>query len=98
MSNKIRRVPGDWTSVEEFKASSAHQSISDAIVAFTPGDIDIWMQYQLIGNKIWIKYEFETDAKVAEFKSYILSTESVANLGESAKSLGETVATEDWVS
>jgi hypothetical protein len=96
-TNKIRRVPGDWTSIDQFKSSSAHQAISDAIVGFTPGEIDIVMEYKLIDTKIWIKYQFETAAKVAEFKSYILATDSSVHLGQSAGQLGETIAQEGWV-
>ena len=96
-TNKIRRVPGDWTSIDQFKSSSAHQAISDAIAGFTPGEIDIVMEYKLIDTKIWIKYQFETAAKVAEFKSYILATDSSVHLGQSAGQLGETIAQEGWV-
>lgn len=96
-TNKIRRVPGDWTSIEQFRASSAHQAISDAIVGFTPGEIDIVMEYKLIDTKIWIKYQFETAEKVAEFKEYILASDSSVHLGQSAGQLGETIAQEGWV-
>jgi hypothetical protein len=96
-SNKVRQVPGDWTSVEQFKASEAHASIKSAIDAFTPGDMDIVMEYKLAGTKIWIKYQFENEQKVADFKTYILASDSTVHLGQSASQLGETVSQEGWV-
>ena len=87
MANKIRQVPGNWASVDEFKASAEHTAIANAITGFTPGDIDVTMEYRLEGNKIWINYNFDTDAKLLEFKTYLNTTDSIAGFGQSLRDL-----------
>jgi len=87
MANKIRQAPGNWASVDEFKASAEHTAIANAITGFTPGDIDVTMGYILEGNKIWINYNFDTDAKLLEFKTYLNTTDSLAGFGQSLRDL-----------
>jgi hypothetical protein len=87
MANKIRQAPGNWASVDEFKASAEHTAIANAITGFTPGDIDVTMGYILEGNKIWINYNFDTDAKLLEFKTYLNTTDSIAGFGQSLRDL-----------